>query len=268
MSGPSAFYEALGSGHFRSTSAVEGPWDPRLAHGSPPATLLAHCIEQSLPRPDARIARIAFDFLGAVPVGEVTTSAEIVRPGARVELCRATLAAGGRPAMVATAWRISTAADRAPAVPDRRPPPPLPAEAADTLFLNVPFGYGDALEWRFIEGSPVELGPAAVYARPRLPLLAGQPLAGLGRLLIIVDAANGISAELPPRDYTFVPVELTVSVWRHPRTEWVGMRAQTMIEPDGVGHTRTELFDQEGYLGTALQTLFVAPSSPRKSADG
>jgi acyl-CoA thioesterase len=57
----------------------------------------------------------------------------------------------------------------------------------------------------------------------------------------------------------FVPVELTVEVHRYPRTEWVGMRARSTIEPDGIGLARSDLFDEDGYLGAALQTLFVAP---------
>ncbi len=119
-------------------------------------------------------------------------------------------------------------------------------------------GLGDALEWRFVEGSFGELGPAAVYTRPKLPLLEGEPVSDFGRLLLMVDSANGISAALPLAEFLFVPVELTVSVRRHPRTEWVGMRAETTIEDDGVGQTRAELFDEEGYLGAAAQTLFVA----------
>jgi hypothetical protein len=74
----------------------------------------------------------------------------------------------------------------------------------------------------------------------------------------MVDSANGISAEVPPSRFTFVPVELTVSVTRHPRTEWVGMRARTTIASDGVGQTHAELFDEVGFLGTALQTLFFS----------
>jgi acyl-CoA thioesterase len=79
----------------------------------------------------------------------------------------------------------------------------------------------------------------------------------------MVDSANGISGELSPAQFTFVPVELTVSVLRHPRTEWVGMSARTTIDGDGIGHTRAELFDEAGYLGTALQTLFVSPATRR-----
>ncbi len=258
----SAFYESLSDGRFRSTPATAGPWDPRLSHGSPPATLLLRTVERSLPRADVRVARIAFDFLGPVPVDELTVQAEMLRPGSRVELCRARLSAAGRTAMEATAWRIATTPGRAPEVRDLRLPPPVPAERTTQLFGDVPsFGYGESLEWRFVEGAFDRTGPATVYTRPLIPLLAGEPLSDLARLLIMVDSANGISAELSPARFTFVPVELTVSVLRHPRTEWVGMSARTTIDPDGIGHTRAELFDEAGYLGTALQTLFVAPST-------
>ena len=42
--------------------------------------------------------------------------------------------------------------------------------------------------------------------RCRMPLVRGSILTGLQRLLVMVDAANGISAELPFVSWTFVPV--------------------------------------------------------------
>jgi hypothetical protein len=255
-----AFYELLDAGRYSATAATVGPWNPGLAHGGPPAALLAHAIARAFPRDDARIARIAFDFHGTVPVGETRVTTEIVRPGSRIELSRARLAVAGRTAMEATAWRVVTAPDRAPEVSTGRQVPPLPGPQDQRLFNEVPsFGYGDAVEWRFVEGGFHVLGPATVYARPRIPLVAGEPLSPLSRLLIVVDAGNGISAALPLTRYTFVPIELTVSVWRHPRTDWVGMAAVTTVDPDGIGQTHIELFDEAGFIGTALQTLFVAP---------
>ena len=255
-----AFYELLDAGRYAATQATVGPWNPGLAHGGPPAALLAHAIERAHPRDDARIARVAFDFHGSVPVGETKVTAELIRPGSRIELSRARLAVGGRTAMEASAWRIATAPDRAPEITAGRELPRLPGPQTQRLFNEVPsFGYGDAVEWRFVEGGFHELGPATVYARPRIPLVAGEPLSPLSRLLIMVDAGNGISATLPLSRYTFVPIEVTVSVWRHPRSEWVGMSAVTTVASDGIGQTHIELFDEVGFIGTALQTLFVAP---------
>jgi hypothetical protein len=169
--------------------------------------------------------------------------------------------------MELAAWRIAVARDRCPAAPPDGRLPALPPAASRPQFGDVaPFGYGEALEWRFAEGAFDAPGPAAVWTRPRLPLIPGEEISALGRLLLMVDSANGISAELVPSQWTFVPVALTVSVARHPRTEWVGMRARTSIEPDGVGVCRAELFDQDGGLGTALQTLFVAPARAAPAA--
>jgi Thioesterase-like superfamily len=255
----SAFYDMLAEDRYAATRATVGPWDPRMQHGSPPAALLARVIDRALPRPDARIARLSYDFYGPVPAAELTVAVESVRPGARIDLSRARLATGGRTVLEATAWRIAATPGRAPDVLDPRPVPPLPGPQPQSLFPDVPsFPYGEALEWRFVEGGYDQPGPATVYARPTIPLVDGEALSMLGRLLLMVDSANGISAELPLSRFTFVPIELTVSVVRHPRTEWVGMSARTIIDRDGVGQVRAELFDEESYLGTALQTLFVA----------
>ena len=78
-----AFYEQLHAGRYAATPAAVGPWNPGLSHGGPPAALLAHAIEREFPRDDARVARIAFDFHGSVPVGETQVTAEIIRPGSR-----------------------------------------------------------------------------------------------------------------------------------------------------------------------------------------
>jgi hypothetical protein len=256
----SSFYVPLGADRFASTPAVVGPWDPRLAHGSPPAALLLRAIDAAHPRDDVRVARFTLEFFGPVPASEVTVATEVVRPGARIELLRARLSAQGKVALEANVWRIAVAAGRVPEVPDVRPVPALPGPQELQRFVDVPaFGYGEAIEWRYAEGAFDALGPATVYSRPRIPLVEGEPTSPLGRLLLMVDSANGLSAELQPSRFTFVPVELTVSVRRHPRTEWVGMSARTTIDADGIGQARADLFDQDGHIGAAMQTLFVAP---------
>jgi len=258
----SAFYVPLGDARFRATEATVGPWGATLQHGSPPAALLGHLLESRLPRSDARVANIAFDILGPLRVGEVSAQVEVVRPGARIELLSARLSLEGRVAMQASAWRIATQEGRVPPVAPQGVVPHLPGPQPDLPFHALPtFHYARALEWRFADGAFNVLGPATAWARARIPLLEGEPISPLVRLLLMVDSANGISAELDPVRYTFVPVQLTVTVHRYPRTEWVGMKARTTIDAAGIGVTRADLFDEEAFLGTVLQTLFVAPRS-------
>jgi hypothetical protein len=53
-------------------------------------------------------ARLAFEILGPIPVGELSVEAKTVRPGRRISLREATLSDGaGRPVMLCRAWRIS-----------------------------------------------------------------------------------------------------------------------------------------------------------------
>jgi hypothetical protein len=138
--------------------------------------------------------------------------------------------------------------------------PELPTHEVEARFCGMErFPYGDAIEWRFADGGYADLGPATVWTRCRIPLVRGSALTGIQRVLIMVDAANGISAVLPFATWTFVPIDLIVTAYRIPEAEWVGMAAQTTISPDGIGVTETILFDAGGAFGRALQTLYVAP---------
>src|SRR5439155_24894079 len=132
---------------------------------------------------------IAYAFLGPVAAGDLTIESEIVRGGTRIERSRARLSVGGRAAMEASVWRIAASPERAPAVPFSERPPSLPPPQQTRFFKHLPsFGYGDALEWRFVEGSFDASGPATVWTRPRIPLLPGEPPSALGRLLLMVDS--------------------------------------------------------------------------------
>jgi hypothetical protein len=252
-----SFYTREGE-RFVATPATVGPWDPRLQHGSPVASLLGTRIERAAAEGGRRVAYFSLDFLGAVPVATLDVSVACERPGKKIALFAASVAVEGRPAARASAWVLAARAGTSPEVRLDEPPPPRPETAASTYFKSVPrFGYGDALEWRFAEGHFEEIGPAAVWSRLRVAIVEGEPVSPLARVLAMVDSANGISAELDVRDYLFVPVNLTVSLARPPEGEWVGMRAVTSLAAEGVGTTRARLFDARGTIGRALQTLYV-----------
>lgn len=182
-------------------------------HGGPVAALLATLLTERAAELSAslRLARLSVDFLGALPVADLDAVVTVPRPGRRVALLEATLSVAGRPIASGRGGFIdaSAAGDRHPAdyasgpdTPGEIAPlvaaPPLPEPQPQRFFTGAPaFGYGDASEWRFTSGSFAEPGPAGVWSRARVPLIAGTPLSGLQRLLILADAANGISGELP-----------------------------------------------------------------------
>ena len=75
----------------------------------------------------------------------------------------------------------------------------------------------------------------------------------------MIDSANGISAELDSFQWTFVPVDMTVGLYRQPDGPWVGMAARTLMDNEGIGQTTTTIFDSKGSLGKSMHTLFIRP---------
>jgi hypothetical protein len=255
-----AFYDQLTPERFRANLATTGPWDPGLQHGGPPIALLGRALERLGGPSGSRIARLAVDFFSPVPLSEVAVSTAVLRAGKKIQFSEATMRAGDRVVLRATAGHLLAEAGRSPVVPSPFVVPPMPRHESEIRFPGLDrFPYGDALEWRFAEGAFAVAGPAAVWTRCRIPLVRDSDLTGLQRILIMVDAANGISAVLPLVSWTFVPIDLMVTLERLPDAEWVGMSSRTTLGADGIGTTDTVLFDAHGACGRALQTLYVAP---------
>jgi hypothetical protein len=115
------------------------------------------------------------------------------------------------------------------------------------------------MEMSFVKGAFLEPGPALVWMRSRVPLVAGEKTSPLGRVLIAADAGNGVSAALDWRRYLFINTDLSVHLKRLPESDWVGLDAVTYPEPHGIGLADTALWDERGRLGRGAQTLVVRP---------
>ena len=81
--------------------------------------------------------------------------------------------------------------------PALRRPAPAGCRDASGVPRHRALRYADAIEWRVVEGDLGRPGPATVWTRCRMPIVRDSALTGLERVLAVVDAANGISAELP-----------------------------------------------------------------------
>lgn len=256
-----AFYERDGD-LFRATELTRGPWDPGAQHAGPPAALLGFAME-ALPEADGfQVGRITFEILRSVPIAPVRVQARVVRPGRRVQMLEAELSdAEGEVLMRARAWRIGvTDVDVPSEAIVAGPPPPPPEEAHDGNFFPTgeEHGYHSAMEVRFVSGDWLEPGPATVWLRMRQPLVAGEEPTPLQRTLVVADVGNGVSASLDFRRFLFINVDLTAQLERMPEGEWIGIDAVTRPQPTGVGSSDSVLFDRDGRVGRALQTLLIS----------
>ena len=251
-----AFFVPLGQERYAATSNTRGPWNPAHQHAGPPAALLGRALERCEPVGGMVLARLTFEILRPVPVGEVAVAARVIRPGRSVQLLEGELTADGEPVVTVRAWRVK-AAD-APAHGDGEPPPARPAEATAPPPLEG-FGYGDAVELRFAAGSWYEPGPATVWTRLRVAVVEGEEPTGLERVLAVADSGNGVSGVLPLDRWLYINPELTVHMLREPRGEWICLDAATTIAPGGAGLAASVLSDDDGVVGRGAQSLLVVP---------
>lgn len=189
----------------------------------------------------------------------MSVSAEIVRPGRRVQLLEATLSTPDGTAVVrARALRVV----RAPVAAGSSEPPPAPAATAAVAALppwrdGVAYA-GHGIEVRFLKGDFATPGPATAWFRLKHPLIDGEQPTALQRLAAAADFPNGISTELPWKDWLFINPDLTLYIEREPVGEWICLDARMRVQEHGVGAAEAVLYDTSGRVGRSLQSLYVA----------
>ena len=244
---------------FAATELARGPWDPGALHGGAPAALLAREFERRAPDPELAVARITYELVRPVPLGLLSVSADVVRPGRRVTLLDgAILDNAGTEVMRARALLLRPSAI---GVGDGEPPPfPGPADGRPTKFASdgSPMFATHAMEIRFVEGAFMELGAATAWFRLREPLVQGESPSPLQSLAAAGDFGNGISAVLSWSEHVFINPDLTLYIERVPRGGWVAVQAQTRVLSGAVALAESVLWDEQGRIGSATQSLLVS----------
>lgn len=252
---------------FRATRHTAGPWGPTLQHGGTVAGLLTRALERCAPRADTRLARVAVDILGPVLVGDVRVSAEVVRPGRRIELLSASLetpdgAGGWREAATARAWRLVTA-DTSSVARSAHDPIPGPPAAGDSLreFTDPRMrklgGFVEAVSFDVVHEGRDPGDPSIAWLDLTLPLVAGEETSDLVAAIAVADVTNGLGMRLDITRWTFLNTDLTVQLFDAPEGPWFGLRAETSVGSDGVGMGEAVLYGPRGPIGRVTQNLLV-----------
>jgi hypothetical protein len=87
----------------------------------------------------------------------------------------------------------------------------------------------------------------------------GEEISPLQHLLVMTDAASGISAELDWDTTSFANVDLSIALHRPPAGEWLGMDARTFLSGTGTAQCFADLYDVTGRIGRSTHALFVEP---------
>jgi acyl-coenzyme A thioesterase PaaI-like protein len=244
---------------FMATDLALGPWAPGALHGGAPAALLAHGFLAAAPSAQMRPARITYEFVRPVPLGPLRVRIEVVRPGRRITLLDGFLI-DPEGVEVARARALLMVEAEAGAGTVSPPPFPGPEAAAENDWPQErPMFATHAMDIRFVEGRFREIGPATAWFRLRQPLIGGEPMSGLERLVAAADFGNGIASVLSWDEHTFINPDLTVYVEREPVGEWVALQSQMRVTQGSVAMAESVLWDERGRIGHAIQALLVGP---------
>ena len=246
------------------TYHARGPWSPDSLHGGPVAAAVVRATEQSVPADDAlRMTCLTLELLRPVSMEPLTVTGAVVRPGRKVQVVDTIVEQGG----VEVAWGRATRIRVDPALvvpvpttPEDPAPDPPSAGAAVPSTMDGYRGFHNAgVEIRYIAGQLDRLGPATAWFRLLVPVVAGEEPSPEQRAAAVSDFGNGISAELAFAASVFINPDLTLHLLRPPEGEWVCLDARTRFGPPGTGLAESALWDQQGRIGRALQSLYVEP---------
>jgi acyl-Coa thioesterase superfamily protein/acyl-CoA thioesterase superfamily protein len=238
---------------------AQGPWNPEHLHGGPICGVLARAIESCDSPVAMRVARMTVEMTRAVPMEPIAVRAEVTRAGKRIQQVDARIEAGGRTLVRATALRVRVAARDAEIdvpfdepIPERGPGPPRDAEM---MRLFSP-GFIKALEFQRTRIA-TRSRDGITWSRMRVPLVEGEDVTPFVRLATLCDFASGTGNPIDFTRFTSINPDLSLHVLRDPTGEWIGLRARSGIEADGIGQSEATLFDEHGAVARALVSLLV-----------
>jgi len=233
-------------------------WYPDALHGGPVAALFARAVEEAASATEMMVSRLTVDLMRPVPTNPLRVATRVVREGRRIQVIDAMMTEGDTEVARASALRIRVGAVSVPDHP--RQPVPAAAESAPAAELR-PAGeawfHTAAIEMREVAGGFFEPGPATAWIRLTMPLWDDAETTPLQRVAAAADFGNGVSRVLDTKRHVFINADLSVHLHRYPAGEWVCLDSRTDIDDTGVGLAQSELFDESGAIGHALQMLYV-----------
>jgi hypothetical protein len=248
---------------FHPSGLSRGPWDSRAQHGGAPSALLAHIAESAMPEPGWQLARLSVELVRPGPLAPLTArhTAYPSRSTTRVTI---DLLAGDTLVARAHALLLRGQSLALPTgLPGWSPAMllPLPQDCRDEVRIpGLPDGeyfHRMAIESRVAMGDVSLPGPAAAWFRLVVPVVQGAPTSPAMRVAAAADFGNGLSWVLPVERFLFANADLSVHLHRQPRGEWVGLASETQADASGAGTTLSRLYDEQGVIGVAVQTLVL-----------
>jgi len=254
-----SFFTSTDDYWFEPTSHSRGPWDEFACHAGPPTALLARAVEQLFP--NQRLTRLTVNLQRPVPFNGFSVEARVIRQGRTVSLSEASLVdATGKTVITAAGMHLTPAEPMA--IPTQHIDMGSPEDAKpgrfpiETTLHGKPAFNGDGVSVRYPDGESQTPGPTTAWLKT-VPLLPYETASPFQRICPLADCGNAFGRNADPADVTFMNTDLTILLHRDPVGEWLGTQSTGYWEPDGIGMADALLFDHQGPVGRAMQSLVL-----------
>jgi hypothetical protein len=255
-----AFFSIHDDDLFVGNDGARGPWSADACHAGPVTGLMVRALENAVT--DKQLVRITADYARPIPISGFRITTEVTRSGRSAATAVATLTnTDGKTCATATSLHLvksrlgslPTTEIRGPSIQDATPG----KFAVEHAHHNLPF-FRDAIDVAYPPGQDNNPGPTTLWMKTP-PLIEHEVPSPFQQICPLADCGNGTSRNAELTDLTFVNPDLTIVLHRLPESEWLASSALSFWEPTGIGLSRATLFDEQGPVGYALQTLLIQP---------
>lgn len=261
-------YLRLSENEYQSTPLANAGWYEEGQHGGPLAALVADHVDKAVPTlTPMEISRLTVEIFRVVPLTTLRLETSVVREGKRIQSVSVGVHGPDETLLAsATVQRLRVVDLPTPEEAALAPPEALVSpDGAQPIDSSV-WGVGEqgkimfhrhAMEIRESYGGFGTKGPAGVWMRLLKPIVGGEEITPLQRMITTADFCNGVSRSLDLDTWVFMNPDLTVHAARHPNGEWVGLTAESGYGDNGRGVATGTLWDESGWLGRSTQSLYL-----------
>lgn len=257
-----AFFEQVGENLFRGNDPARGPWSADHCHAGPVTGLIARAAE-AVAGPNKVLTRLTVDFVRPLPLAGLRVQASATRETRTLTTGRVEVHdRSGTLCAQATTMHLARKSFNGMPTPELPPPDFHGAVKAGFPVVgarhDLPM-FRDFIEVAYPPGETSDPGPTTIWMRVP-PLLAEERPSPIQSMCPLADCGNGTSSNARMDRVGFVNTDLTLQVVREPRSEWLASAALSHWADNGVGMSHATLFDRQGPVGVALQTIVLRPA--------
>ena len=261
MPSQKAFFDLDPDGVFVGNDPARGPWSADHCHAGPVAGLIVRAAEAET-GPEKMLTRLTVDLIRPLPLAGLRVAAETTRHTRTLATTRVTVHDLDN-TLCATATtmhlvrkdlgEVPTAEVHAPAFHD--------LVTGDFPLMELRHDlhcFAQAVDVAYPKGGNQGLGPKTIWLRTP-HLLGTERPSPVQSLCPLADCGNGISCNVQPSGMGFMNTDLTLHIHREPVSDWLAAESVSHWQPNGIGMSQAILYDTQGPVGTALQTLVLLP---------